>query len=61
MSAKQTKTLNKELIPYQYEVNEEALNDPERIISTRIFLPSGLSAMFVRADHWERITLTVVE
>jgi len=53
--------MNKEKIQYRYEVNKESLNDPERITSTRIFLPSGLSAMFVRADHWEQIKETMEE
>lgn len=43
-------------ICYRYDVKRERLDDPEQIESIRVVLPSGLSARFIRADHWKATT-----
>jgi hypothetical protein len=43
-------------IHYRYDVKKELLDDPDQIGSVRVFLPSGLSAKFIRLDRWEEVT-----
>ena len=42
-------------ICYRYDVKRERLDDPEQISPSGL-LPSGLSARFIRADHWKATT-----